>query len=537
MPGLKTVTNAKNINNKKEKERVMKKIKKMIALLLAFTMIFGIGLTTMAATPGDDETYGTEDDRGTITVNGIDAESNLVVTAYQIVKADYDETSGRFTGYSALYPDVDPAIDLTPDQNGKIEITLEQLNAIIAAQKVADTTYPMTKTNESYTATVPVGSYLVVVAGAETKIYSPMVVSVSYKNEEGSNAIEEGTVVTIEDGNAWVKESSVPTVSKVEEDALGNTNHDFDYGNSVDAGNNVAYTVTIDPIPYYGGDYPVLNVVDTLDPGLTPVADRLSGNIVTVKVGGTTLIRDEDYTEAYDAANHQITIDFVVDGEYTLNDYQGQAVEITYQAVLNTDAAFNDTPNVNTVVLNYTYDSKVNGRNGSEEESTYTYTFDLTDKLIKTDETDHPLSGATFELYTDEDCEEKYTNAFSNADGNYVSRSDGKISIKGLEAGTYYLKETEAPDGYSVNTTIYKIEVVATYQDTDPTAEDYGMLTEWAINVDGKEVGSFRIPNTKLVNLPSTGGIGTTIFTIVGCAGMVVAGSFLFVSRRKQGRS
>ena len=512
----------------------MKNIKKILALLLASTMIFGMGLTTMAATPGTDGKYGTADDRGTITVNGIDSETALKVTAYQIVKADYDSTSGRFTGYSKVYPGVNPAIDLTPDQNGNIEITLEQLNAIIAADKVAGTSYSMSKTNGSYTATVPVGSYLVVVEGAETKIYSPMVVSVSYINSSGTNAIDEGTVVTVADGNAWVKESSVPTVSKVEADVIGNTDNDFDYGNSIDAGNNVRYTVTIAPVPYYGGDYPVLNVVDTLDAGLTPVADKTSGAIVTVKAGATTLVKGTDYTEAYDAAKNEITVDFVVNDQYTLNNYQGQTVEITYQATLNTNATMNEVANVNTAVLNYTYDSKAEGRDGSDEESTYTYTFDLTDKLNKTDETSQALSGATFELYTDQACTKKYTNAFSNTDGNYVSDTDGKIAIKGLEAGTYYLKETKAPAGYSVNTTVYKIKVVATYQNTDTADEDYGMLTEWAIYVDDVEVSSLTIPNTKLASLPSTGGVGTTIFTIVGCTVMVAAGTYLFVSRRKE---
>ena len=512
----------------------MKNIKKILALLLASTMVFGMGLTTMAATPGTDGKYGTADDRGTITVNGIDSETDLKVTAYQIVKADYDSTSGRFTGYSTVYPGVNPAIDLTPDRNGNIEITLEQLNAIIAADKVAGTAYSMTETNGKFTATVPVGSYLVVVEGAETKIYSPMVVSVSYINSNGTNAIDEGTVVTVSDGNAWVKESSVPAISKVEEDAIGNTDNDFDYGNSIDAGNNVKYTVTIAPVPYYGGDYPVLNVVDTLDAGLTPVADETSGAIVTVKVGEATLIKDTDYTEAYDAAKNEITVNFVVNDQYMLNNYQGQDVEITYQATLNTDATMNEVANVNTAVLNYTYDSKAEGRDGSDEESTYTYTFDLTDKLMKTDETSQALSGATFELYTDQACTKKYTNAFSNTDGNYVSDTDGKIAIKGLEAGTYYLKETKAPAGYSVNTTVYKIKVVAAYQKTNAADAQCGMLTEWAIEVDNVAVNSLTIPNTKLASLPSTGGVGTTIFTIVGCAVMVVAGSYLVVSRRKE---
>lgn len=141
----------------------MKKMKKIMAMLLAMVMVLGMAVTA-SANAGDDGKIGTKDDKGTITVSGIAVEDNLTVTAYQIVKATYD-TNKNFSGYEAVYSNVDPAIDVTPDSNGKIQINLQHLNAIIAVDnKVADTMYNMTRSeNGDYTAEVPVGSYLVLV--------------------------------------------------------------------------------------------------------------------------------------------------------------------------------------------------------------------------------------------------------------------------------------------------------------------------------------------------------------------------------------
>ena len=107
------------------------------------------------------------------------------------------------------------------------------------------------------------------------------------------------------------------------------------------------------------------------------------------------------------------------------------------------------------------------------------------------------------------------------------------------------MKELTAPSGYSVNTNIYKVEITATYNNN-------GTLATWGVKVDDTAVASFtansegkwtnnittgaEIKNTKISSLPSTGGIGTTIFTIVGCGIMIAAAGLFFVSRRKENR-
>ena len=547
------------------------KIKKIMAMLLAMVMVLGMTVTASAAEAdeADDGIVGTSDDKGTITVSGIDAEANnenLKVTAYPIVKATYDPTKGNFTGYDVVYKGVQPAIDLEKqDESGNIEITQAHLNAVIGALDNPSEKYEMTAgSQDDYTATVPVGSYLVVVSGAEAKVYSPMVVSVNYVNQNGNNAIQGGTVTTIKDGNAWVKETDQPNFTKVEKDAAGNRVDETNYGNSVNVGSKVEYTLTIDPVPYYGGSHPVFNVVDTLSEGLTYDATSLKVQLVgsSEDAQATVLTENTDYRfTTQDTQNLQeLTVDFVVNDKYTLNDKvtvdSGCKIVITYTATLNEKASLAaDTTsygeNVNTAVLNYTKDSKVSDDTVKDtiEERTYTYSFDLNNFLTKTNEKGDvtaDLTGAKFGLYTDAKCTQAYKNTFNTSSdlskgGFYFTDKSGKLSIKGLEAGTYYLKELAAPSGYSVNTRVFKIEIVATYADANTRGKDEGQLTNWTLEVDENPVtvdndenpNGFVIKNTKLSSLPSTGGIGTTIFTIGGCAIMIAAAGLFFASRRK----
>ena len=264
----------------------------------------------------------------------------------------------------------------------------------------------------------------------------------------------------------------------------------------------------------------------------------------------------------------------------------GKDLVIMYTATLTADAETNHTGNENNVVLNYTHDSKTNGNDGTSTDRTYTYTFDidggvsgtsttltkLTEGLLtktgeKTETTitvgeeeiENVLSGAEFTLYTvnpdeftgtaDELAAKVYTNA-SGFTGVVKSDTNGQLPIRGLEAGTYYLKETKAPTGYSLNTHVFEIKIEASIN------EENGQLDAWTITIDntttntfavshtgdtktvtingGDKLNTVQVPNTTLSSLPSTGGIGTTIFTIGGCAIMIIAAGLYFASRRKR---
>lgn len=574
----------------------MKKLKRILAILMTMAMVLGMTVTAFAA-ENPDTIVGTRDDRGDIVVSGVEQEdgTNITVKAYPIAMATYD-ANGNFSGYSNEWGIADlekpTAAELSNIAAGKKANGSETKALPTAIEMEYDTT------NNNYKKeNVAVGMYLVMVEGSEASTYNPAVVSVNYKNEEGVNVLENGAVSMIADGDTWVKKSGTPKVDKV----IGDTQDTGDEDSTGNVGDTVPYTVTINPVPSYEGNYPKLNVVDTLSAGLTYVPDSLKVRVTpavpttkdnpATEAEGKLLTEGTDYTLT--VAGQTITVDFVVNGKYTLNNYHGQVVTINYGAKINENAKLNEIANENHVVLNYTKDSKTTGHDGTDDDRTYTYVFDIDGKLTgsgstgskenvidtthiinklgeeiaKTEtmiegetvykDTKLPLKDAEFKLYTDEECENVYSNP--NFTGTVLSSELGQLHMTGLEAGKYYLKETKAPEGYSVNTHVYEIEI--SYE-----ADEAGVMTSWNVTIDGDSIATFtvdyttandgtvtvtvtrgnditkeedssfqglNIRNTKLANLPSTGGIGTYIFTIAGIIIMAAAAGFFFVSRRK----
>lgn len=552
----------------------MKKLKKLFAVMLSLVMVLAMGITSFAA----DNVIGNSDDTAEIKVTGIDSATS--VKAYPIIKTTYG-TNGDFNGYEPLYT-TNPAIQVTKKADNTLEYTLsaEQIAQIRANLNVnsAVTMNPEAEGSTTYTVTAPLGAYLVVVEGSETSTYNAMVVSTNYKNVNGVN-----TIYT-EKNTATAKKSTKPSFDKNIKNADATTTKH----NTVNIGDVINYEVSVANIPEYTGKYPVFNVVDTLSEGLT-----FNGDDVTVTVNGTTLTKDIDYK--FTKEGQTITINFVdtrltatdkTEYGYTLNSYKGQNMTIAYSATVNENAKLNEVGNQNDATLTYSKDSTVHNNNGTDEKKTHSYTFDIdgsvegTDSVIPVDvthilnkigeevkttevngekvEVKAALEGAEFTVYTNEACTVRYQQG--GKDYPVVSSTAaGQIELKGLAAGTYYIKETKAPAGYSVNATPVKVEI------TDLEFNDNDELTGWTIKVNNDKVASFayatnqggqtkfvrsdsitnegtefvngyNILNTKITELPATGGIGTTIFTIVGCGIMIAAAGLFFASRRKENR-
>lgn len=184
-------------------------------------------------------------------------------------------------------------------------------------------------------------------------------------------------------------------------------------------------------------------------------------------------------------------------------------VEITYDAILTKEAVVTDEV-TNTAGLDYQNDGNVDVQFDKVIVKTYGYQF------TKQDDKKNSLAGAEFRVYADKDCKQKLTvyDKTGNKLDPIVSGNDGIVKFYGLSAGTYYLKETKAPAGYTAL--------------KDPV--------EFTVTKDSANNSQLDIINTKGFTLPSTGGIGTVVFSVVGIGVMVGAAVLLIRLNRKENK-
>lgn len=300
---------------------------------------------------------------------------------------------------------------------------------------------------------------------------------------------------------------------------------DTDNGTSAEIGSTVNFKVTSTVPNMTGYTTYVYKVHDSMSDGLT------FNNDITVKIGDETLVKDTDYTVT---VNGQA---FVIEFKEFINraDDAGKDIVITYSATVN-EKALNTTVETNKVNLEYSnnpYDE--NDTDKTPDDTVYVYDFDIViDKYVAGDDT-QKLAGAEFVLKNEDG---KYYQLGENGEVNWVTDIKdatpvvtdkyGYGEFKGLEAGKYQLVETKAPDGYNKLTNPIDITIKPAYN-TDGTID----ATKSEVKYDDvhyyKEVG---VANSTGAELPGTGGIGTTIFYVIGGALMLATAVLLIVKKK-----
>lgn len=205
----------------------------------------------------------------------------------------------------------------------------------------------------------------------------------------------------------------------------------------------------------------------------------------------------------------------------------GKLTEITVEYL----AQVSENAPINTAMKNTTYLTYGDKNTKTEKSETETYTYGI--PVFKYTGIDTPLADAKFILSTVENASEidaikfnsngevyRYDADQKNGNTTLVSHANGYIKIQGLEAGKYYLKETEAPKGYNKIQKSIEIEI----------------LDDGTIKVDGTAIadGIVKVQNNTGSLLPSTGGMGTTLIYVVGSILVLASGIVLF-SKRKEG--
>ena len=297
-----------------------------------------------------------------------------------------------------------------------------------------------------------------------------------------------------------------PTIEK----KVKNHNNDWVDENTAKIGDTVEYKVAIN-VKAGAQNYVV---TDTMEKGLS-----FDSKTLTVTCNGATATLNSDYSLELNKNNTTFTLTF--DDNYVAGKV-GETIVVTYTATLNENAVV--AGNKNSATLHYGNKQTVN-----KETTTYTYEFDL----VKVDGTTNKLlDGAKFKLY---DAKDSVTpikvvpvaGGYRVANGNEAGATEtiavtgGKVRISGLDKTTYWLEETKAPDGYNMLTERKPVDLTNGSNNTTLTSDtwseaDHGVAVE----------------NNAGTVLPSTGGMGTTLFYVIG-GGLMVAAVVLLVTKKR----
>ena len=257
------------------------------------------------------------------------------------------------------------------------------------------------------------------------------------------------------------------------------------------------------------------------------------GGVTSIMAGSKTLTEgaEKDYTVVTTDLTDGCTFHIVFAQTYLDSITADTDIVINYTAKLTSDAVAG-TGYVNETWLDY------GDKQHTEHDTTTTYTWKLPIyKYHKDGETETPkaLAGAEFILYKGSEENRVYAQVAKGKLTGWtetkteatklVSGDDGMIAVEGLDADTYYLEETKAPGGYNKLAGPVKVEI-------SHTVSVEGADMTHTLKQDATDVAEVGIENKSGTELPSTGGIGTTIFYVLGSI-LVIGAVVLLITKKR----
>lgn len=454
------------------------KAKKILAVLMTAAVLSGTTAATAVSTYAE---VNQENLTSTITVQGLGEGVDTELWLYQAVSIDKERNNWVVADWAKTY--INEQDYTIVDPQGLTKAAEEQVAASTAKSN------GLTSVNFD---NMPIGVYVIRAAAANTT-YNPMVAN-TYDNTQ--------TYIAVKDAAVTAKSATVDLNKK-----------EIEGDNFVGKGETVTFEIET-TFPYFD-DKAADKTFEIHD---TPEGMKIT-SVKSVTIGGAP-VEGKNFTESEGTYTINLT-DQITDN----NGNAGKKVVVQYEAIVTSEDGYSNTANSS----GSTADSTVKG---------YTGDIILT-KYASDDNNDHlednaKLAGAKFEVYPVTVGEDEIENVgktplefVMKEDGIYTPALEedknkvteietvegGTVTIEGLGNGKYHFKETVAPDGYTVNEEGVTVEVVKDEKDT---------------------VAYGNVIDTKLSSLPSTGGIGTTIFTIGGCVIMVAAAGLYFSTRKKE---
>lgn len=543
--------------------KMKKWISRVMAFALAMMMVLGMNMSTLAAsnlnisgtkTNGKVEAFKLFN-RTESTVNGKKAVSYTLNKKYegyftQEGKDGYGKTGDALSAaayeYVSRLSSAEKATDLSQFAADMWKWLASQsgMTADATVDAKAGTT----------TLSLDAGYYLVFPAGASVL----------------KDAAKSPAMLLDVDGTSTVNadlKSEYPTVEKKVKTTADGTDG---AAGTVKPGDTITYTITskVPDVSGYNKGY-VFKINDTLSAGLT------FKKLTSVKIGDNDLdVANYTLTNPVGEDAQKLTLELKnmatgTAGSMTPNTTVypvGATITVTYTATVNEKAVTGINPNTNKASVTYSNDPSTDGTGTSEEvhADVYTFAFDIYKYTLTDDQQADAegnrtaLAGAQFKLYAaNGDAKGDEISLVDETNGVYHQAKDGTetkvdyittgdtgiVTIKGLKDGTYYLTETKAPDGFNKLVGDIKVEIKnLTYAADDATQlESFEVIytmpdrTSTTVKVNATD-GKAQIPvrNNTGTTLPSTGGNGGIVFTIVGVAiiGVMMVSSLVSKKRK-----
>lgn len=545
-----------------KKNRNLKTI--LIAAYLTIPMALGAVPLTVSAAGSN-----------TITINSVTGYTNSEIAAYKIFAGAYDSTNSNLTvtGWGNGISDPTTFIDeLKGDStygsgSDNLFYGVTSANTDAAAVAVADIVAGFS--SDQTNAEVFSKTALRYKATASGTLSGNQITNL----EDGYYVIQDKG--TSSEGDSWslgllqvaggssvtvTPKLEIPSVQKkVKENSQYAGNDGYNDVADYSIGDAVSFKITgtlPDNLTKYDKYYYCLT--DTLDAGL----DGPTDTDIVVTVGSTTITADGNCRISFDSATHKLKVSFEDIRSAVPGVSSSDKITVTYNAKLNSNAVIGLSGNESTVQLEYSNDpneaynpnpsdgteNKPTGKSQTPEDKVVVFTYQL--DVTKVDGvTNAGLADAYFTL---KNSSTKYATATGGKITGWVdssasatklkSGSDGKLNIIGLDDGSYTLDETAAPSGYNLLTSGINVLIDSTTANGDNwNGNAVDALTALKVSVNGNPatdgvltngIVSINVKNNKGTTLPTTGGMGTRMFYVLGGVLVIGSGTALVIKKR-----